>query len=96
MPVKFPPLTVIYWVYKVINVVLTHLWQSFECLSVHCEEGIAVFIPAKQVQAPGANVVCRFGVVFVQPFDFLCTTPGTLPDVKVIRRHCGLKGSKQM
>ena len=96
MPVKFPPLTVIHWVYKVIHVVLTYLWQNFENLSVQCEEGIAVFIPAKQVQAPGAGVVCRSGVVVVQPSDFLCTTTGTLPDVKVIRRHCGLKGSKQM
>ena len=96
MPVKFPPLTVIHWVYKVINVVLTYLWQNFENLSVQCEEGIAVFIPAKQVQAPGAGVVCRSGVVFGVPSDFPCTTTGTLPDVNVISRHCGLKGPEQI
>ena len=96
MPVKFPPLTVIHWVYKVINVVLTYLWQNFENLSVQCEEGIAVFIRAKQVQAPGAGVVCRSGVVFGEPSDFLCTTVGKLPDVNVISRHCGLKGPEQI
>ena len=92
MSVKFPPLAVIQWVYKFINVVLTYLWQNFENMSVQCEKGIAVFIPAEYVQAPGASVVCRSGVVFVQPSDFLSTTIGTLPDVNVIRRHYGLKG----
>ena len=96
MPVKFPPLTVIHWVYKVVNVVLTYLWQNFVDLSLQCEEGIAVFIYAKQVQAPGAGVVCRSGVVFGVPSDFPCTTTGTLPDVNVIRRHCSLKGPEQM
>ena len=59
---------------------------------MQCEEGIAAFIPAEQVPAPGAGVVCRSDVVFVQPSDFFCTTTGTFPDVNVIRRHCGLKG----
>ena len=96
MPVKFTPLTVIHWVYKVVNVVRTDLWQNFVDLSVQCEEGSAVFIYAKQVQAPGAGVVCRSGVVFGVPSDFPCTTTGTLPDVNVIRRHCSLKGLEQM
>ena len=96
MPVKFHPLTVIHWVYKVVNVVRTDLWQNFVDLSVQCEEGSAVFIYAKQVQAPGAGVVCRSGVVFGVPSDFPCTTTGTLPDVNVIRRHCSLKGLEQM
>ena len=96
MPVKFPPLTVIHWVYKVVNVVLTYLWQNFVDLSVQCEEGIAVFISAKQVQAPGAGVVCRSGVVFGVPSDFSCTTTGTLPDVNVISHHCNLKGPEQI
>ena len=96
MPVKFPPLIVIHWMYKVINVVLTCLWRYFENLSVQCEEGIAVVIYATQVQAPGACVVCRSGVVFGVPSDFPCTTTGTLPDVNVISRHCSLKGPEQI
>ena len=96
MPVQFHPLIVIHWMYKVINVVLTYLWRYFENLSVQGEEGIAVFIPAKQVQAPGARVVCRSGVIFGEPSDFPCTTTGTLPDVNVISRHCGLKGPEQI
>ena len=63
---------------------------------MQCEKGSAVFSYAMQVQAPGADVVCRSGVVLGVPSDLTCSATGARPDVNVIRCHCNLKGPKQI
>ena len=51
---------------------------------MQCEKGSAVFSYAMQVQALGADVVCRSGVVLGVPSDLTCSATGARPDVNVI------------
>ena len=96
MPIEFLPLTVVHWVYKVVDVNCADLWQGFVDLLVQREEGGPVLSEAMQVQTPGASVACRSGVAFGVPIDFKHPANGACLNADVVRSHCDTEGLRQV